>query len=313
MPEIITITFSPCIDKSTSVPALIPEKKLKCIAPKLEPGGGGINVARAIHKLGGSAVAVFPSGGYTGKYFNHLLELENIPSIIIETKNETRENIIVLEESTNNQYRFGMPGTELSEEEWKQCLHAVEERNDVEYIVASGSLPPGVPLNVYAQLSKIAKTKNAKLIIDAPGEALKQAVTEGAYLVKPNLGELASLANMESIDISEVETVAKRILNNYPVEIMVISRGSDGAMLLTKNEMYKIIPPQVQRKSTVGAGDSMVAGIIYSLSNSMSLKEALQYGVACGTAATMNAGTELCKRADAEYLYKKICAMQSYI
>lgn len=313
MPEIITITFSPCIDKSTSVPALIPEKKLKCIAPKLEPGGGGINVARAIHKLGGSAVAVFPSGGYTGKYFNHLLELENIPSIIIETKNETRENIIVLEESTNNQYRFGMPGTELSEEEWKQCLHAVEERNAVEYIVASGSLPPGVPLDVYAQLSKIAKTKNAKLIIDAPGEALKQAVTEGAYLVKPNLGELASLAGMERIDISEVETVAKRILNNYPVEIMAISLGSDGAMLLTKNEMYKIMPPQVQRKSTVGAGDSMVAGIIYSLSNGMSLKEALQYGVACGTAATMNAGTELCKRADAEYLYKKICAMQSYI
>lgn len=313
MPEIITITFSPCIDKSTSVPALIPEKKLKCIAPKLEPGGGGINVARAIHKLGGSAVAVFPSGGYTGKYFNHLLELENIPSIIIETKNETRENIIVLEESTNNQYRFGMPGTELSEEEWKQCLHAVEERNDVEYIVASGSLPPGVPLDVYAQLSKIAKTKNAKLIIDAPGEALKQAVTEGAYLVKPNLGELASLAGMERIDISEVETVAKRILNNYPVEIMAISLGSDGAMLLTKNEMYKIIPPQVQRKSTVGAGDSMVAGIIYSLSAGMNLKQALQYGVACGTAATMNAGTELCKRADAEYLYKKICAMQSYI
>ena len=94
MPEIITITFSPCIDKSTSVPALIPEKKLKCIAPKLEPGGGGINVARAIHKLGGSAVAVFPSGGYTGKYFNHLLELENIPSIIIETKMR-REKILL--------------------------------------------------------------------------------------------------------------------------------------------------------------------------------------------------------------------------
>ncbi|MFZ1369449.1 MAG: PfkB family carbohydrate kinase, partial [Ferruginibacter sp.] len=126
MASIITITFSPCIDKSTSIPALIPEKKLRCAVPKLEPGGGGINVARAIIKLGGSAVAVFPSGGYTGKFFNHLMENENVPSVIIETGNETRENIIVLDDSNNNQYRFGMPGTRLTETEWKQCLHAVE-------------------------------------------------------------------------------------------------------------------------------------------------------------------------------------------
>ena len=106
MTSIITITFSPCIDKSTSVHSLIPEKKLKCSTPKLEPGGGGINVARAIKKLGSEATAIFPSGGYTGKFFNHLMEKENIPSIIVETANETRENIIVVDQSTNNQYRF---------------------------------------------------------------------------------------------------------------------------------------------------------------------------------------------------------------
>ena len=111
MSSIITITFSPCIDKSTAVAALVPEKKLVCATPKLEPGGGGINIARAIKKLGGAATAIFPSGGYTGKYFNHLLEKENIPAVIIETANETRENIIVVDEATNNQYRFGMPGT----------------------------------------------------------------------------------------------------------------------------------------------------------------------------------------------------------
>src|SRR5688572_20349598 len=121
MASIITITFSPCIDKSTSVPSLVPEKKLKCATPKLEPGGGGINVARAIIKLGGNATAVFPSGGYTGKYFNHLMKEEKVPSIIIESANETRENIIVLDESSNSQYRFGMPGTGLKESEWRQC------------------------------------------------------------------------------------------------------------------------------------------------------------------------------------------------
>ena len=171
MSKIITITFSPCIDKSTSVPFIIPEKKLRCTAPKLEPGGGGINVARAIRKLGGEAIAIFPSGGYTGKFFNHLLENENIASVIIETTNETRENIIVLDESINNQYRFGMPGTELSEHEWKQCLQAVEEINNVEFIIASGSLPPGVPLDIYAQLAKIARYKHTRFIVDTSGEA----------------------------------------------------------------------------------------------------------------------------------------------
>lgn len=306
MPAIVTITFSPCIDKSTSIPALIPEKKLRCTVPKLEPGGGGINVARVIHKLGGDVVAVFPSGGYTGKYFNHLLEKENVPCIIIETENETRENVIVLDESSNNQYRFGMPGTLLNETEWKNCLQAVEEINDVEFIVASGSLPPGVPPNIFSLLSNIASKKKAKFIADTSGDALKEAATTGAYLLKPNLGELASLAGVSNIQAHEIKTVAKKMLQQYPVEILVVSAGAEGAMLFAKNELYNVTAPQVQRKSTVGAGDSMVAGIIYSLSKKASLKKALQYGVACGTAATMNAGTELCKPPDAEMLYKQI-------
>lgn len=306
MSKIVTITFSPCIDKSTSVSSLIPDKKLRCTAPKLEPGGGGVNVARAIKKLGGEAIAIFPSGGYTGRFFNHLLELEHVPSIIIETTNETRENIIVLDEATNNQYRFGMPGTELNDKESKQCLKAVEEMTDVEFIIASGSLPPGVPLNIYAQLAKIAKFKNAKFIVDTSGEALKEAVDEGVYLLKPNLAELRLLSGNEKIDSSNVEEVAKELILLNRCEVIVISLGGEGAMLVTKSETFKATPPLVERKSTVGAGDSMVAGIIYSISIGMNLKQALQYGVACGTAATLNYGTELCKKEDADMLYAMI-------
>ena len=306
MSKIVTITFSPCIDKSTSVPSLSPEKKLRCTAPKLEPGGGGINVARAMQKLGGEAIAIFPSGGYTGKFFNHLLEKENVPSVIIETSSETRENIIVLDESTNNQYRFGMPGTELRENEWKQCLKAVEEISNAEFIIASGSLPPGVPLNIYAQLARIAKNKNAKYIVDTSGEALKEAADEGVYLLKPNLGELSSLSGIEKIDRGNVEEVAKELILKNRCDVIVVSLGSEGALLVTKSETYWAIPPEVDRKSTVGAGDSMVAGIVYSLSRSMNLKQALQYGVACGTAATMHPGTELCRKEDADGLYALI-------
>ena len=306
MSSIITITFSPCIDKSTSIPVLIPEKKLHCTAPKLEPGGGGINVARAIKKLGSEATAIFPSGGYTGKYFNYLLEKENVPTVIIETASETRENIIVLDESSNNQYRFGMPGTVLSVNEWKQCLKAVEEIENAEFIIASGSLPPGVPLNIYAQLAKMAKTKKAKFIVDTSGKALKQAVDEGVYLLNPNLGELSLLADKKELPIDEVKGIAREITARGRCEVMVVSMGAAGAMLIANDIVEIITPPPVIKKSTVGAGDSMVAGIVFYLSQDKSLVEAVQYGVACGAAATMNPGTELCKKEDADKLYTLI-------
>jgi 6-phosphofructokinase 2 len=306
MPSIITITFSPCIDKSTSISELIPEKKLKCSTPKLEPGGGGINVARAIKKLGGEATAIFPSGGYTGKFFDHLMEVEKISSMIIETKNESRENIIVLDESANNQYRFGMPGTILSDEEWKQILKLVEEITDAAFIIASGSLPPGVPLNIYAQLAKIAKNKKAKFIVDTSGEALKHAADEGVYLLKPNFGELSSLAGTKEILPGEIKEIATEIIAKGKAEVRVVSMGAAGAMLVTKEMAEMITPPPVIRKSTVGAGDSMVAGIVYYLSQNKNLHEAVQYGVACGTAATLNPGTELCSKEDADRLFVEI-------
>ena len=306
MPSIVTITFNPCIDKSTSIPQLIPEKKLICTSPTLEPGGGGINVARVINRFGAEALAIFPSGGYSGQFFNQLIKKENIPAKIIETKNETRENIIVLDESSNNQYRFGMPGAGLNETEYNLCLKAVEELDDVSFIIASGSLPPGVPSNVYARISKIARAKKAKFIVDTSGDSLKQAIEEGVYLLKPNLGELSYLAGKKYLQFSETEEIAKHIIESGKCEVMVISMGAEGALLVTNEMTEMIVPPGVIRKSTVGAGDSMVAGIVYYLSIGKTIHEAAQYGVACGTAATMNPGTELCRKVDVEKLYLEI-------
>ena len=306
MLKIITLTFSPCIDKTTSVRELIPEKKLKCSTPTLEPGGGGINVARAIKKLGGEAIAVYPAGGYTGRHFNALLENENVQAIIIDTKNETRENVIVVDESKNQQYRFGMPGTELSESEWQQCLDVIQKENEIEFIVASGSLPPGVPLDIYARLAVIAKKKNAKLIVDTSGDALKHAANEGVYLLKPNLSELASLIGTEKIDTDDITKFARELIQKANCQVLVVSMGERGAMLITNDETHHIIPPKAERKSTVGAGDSMVAGLVLSLSQKISFKDVLKYAVACGTAATMNPGTELCKKEDVEKLVQAL-------
>jgi 6-phosphofructokinase 2 len=309
MSSIITITFNPTIDKSTSVAALMPERKLKCTEPVYEPGGGGINVSRAIKKLGGESTAVYLAGGYSGKSFTNLLDKEFISSIIIETADSTRENLIVVEKTSNQQYRFGMPGPSVQEHEWRKCLVAIENVKDVDYIVASGSLPRGVPIDIFARIATIAKKKNAKFIVDTSGEALKNAVNEGVYLIKPNLGELSSLVGKEELNIELVDDVARTIIDKGNCEVIIVSMGPAGAMLVTKDTALHILPPVVIRKSTVGAGDSMVAGIVLSLSTNKTLSEAVRYGVACGTAATMNPGTELCRLQDAEDIYSMIQKM----
>jgi 6-phosphofructokinase 2 len=231
------------------------------------------------------------------------MEKENIPSAIINTKNETRENIIVADITANHQYRFGMPGPLLYETEWQQCLQKLEELDRAEFIVASGSLPAGVPPTIFTQLSQIAARKQSKLVVDTSGEALKQAVEAGVYLIKPNLGELSHFAGLKKIDEQQAVQIARTIICNYHCEIIVVSMGEAGALLVSRDETYKCIAPPVDRKSTVGAGDSMVAGIIFSLSKGTRLKHALKFGVACGTAATMNPGTELCRKKDALHLY----------
>jgi len=311
MSNILTITFNPCIDKSTSVGALAPEKKLECSAPTFEPGGGGINVARAINQLGGKATAIYPAGGYSGKFLQTLLEKEGIKSLIVKTEKHTRENMIVFDLSSNHQYRFGMPGQGLSQSEWEQCLQLVKV-SKAEFIVASGSLPPGVPTDIFAMVAKIANKKNRKLIVDTSGEALELALNEGVYMIKPNVGELSKLAGKEELNDKEIEIMSQNLIKKTGCVAIAVSMGSSGAMMVTKTNVYKVAAPPVKRKSTVGAGDSMVAGIVYSLSNNKTLKEAIQYGVACGTAATLNPGTQLCKPDDVKKIYADIIALQVF-
>ena len=230
MSKIITITFSPSIDKSASVKTLVSEKKMHCSASKSEPGGGGINVARVLHTLSGDVMAVFPSGGFTGAHLNQLLQNEKIAFETVQCKNETRENFAILDESSKKQYRFGMPTNELFEKEWLECLKIIENQKNVDFIVASGSLPLGVPLDIYAQLSKIAKKCNSKFIVDTSGDALKEAVDEGVYLLKPNLEELGLLLGTTNLKIDDVEAAAKELIRKNNCEIIVTSLGSTSSI-----------------------------------------------------------------------------------
>ncbi|HVK97640.1 MAG TPA: 1-phosphofructokinase family hexose kinase [Flavisolibacter sp.] len=303
MAKIITVTFNPTIDKSTEVKGLIPEKKLRCSPPIFGPGGGGINVSRALKNLGKESLALYPSGGHSGKMLNDLMEGEGLTYKIVETKNRTRENFIVLETTSNQQYRFGMPGNEIYEEECEALIHLIEEQ-EADFIVASGSLLPGMPADILMQIAQIAKDKRSKLILDTSGEALKKALEVGVYLLKPNVGELSSLVGQEEVDDSMIENIGKEIIQKGQCEVLVVSMGAQGAKLISNNESIHIGSPVVKRVSTLGAGDSMVAGMVLSVSQKKSLREVLQYGIACGTAATMTHGSELCRREDVERLLK---------
>jgi 6-phosphofructokinase 2 len=304
MQKIITLTLNPAIDKSTSVKAIVPDKKLRCAQPTFEPGGGGANVSRAIKKLGGASTAIYLAGGYSGKFYEQLLHEEGIESLVIETQGHTRENMIVMDESANLQYRFGMPGPHIKENEWQKCLSTIEQSNGVEFIVASGSLPEGIPLDFFARLASLSKKLNAKLILDTSGEPLRQAVDDGVFMIKPNLGELSFLHGVEELQHEDAVAAAKDIINAGGCEVMVVSQGESGAMLITKDEVFKSASPTVKRRSTVGAGDSMVAGMVLALSQGSRWIDVLQYGIATGTATTMNPGTVLCKKHDVEKLYR---------
>lgn len=300
---ILTITLNPTIDKSTSVETIIPDSKLRCTAVKKEAGGGGINVSKALQKLHTENIALFPAGGLIGGLLQKLLHQDHVPIHVIEVDKETRENLIVLETSTNKQYRFNMPGQEADQRVLDEVLNYITS-NKFEFIVGSGSILPGLPGDAYAQIAKAAKQSGAKFVLDTSGDALETALSEGVYMLKPNIGELARLSKITWLETDKVEEAARKLIDKGMVELVAVSMGKDGAILVSKNEAYRVPVPEVESRSTVGAGDSMVAGMVHMLSKNKPLQEVICFGVACGTAATLNDGTQLFDVDDAENLFK---------
>jgi len=307
MNAIVTLTMSPSIDVNTGIDYVVPERKLRCGPPNYEPGGGGINVSRAIQKLGGESVALYASGGPTGQMLETLLTQEGLNHHPIPIKDWIRQNLIVMEESTNRQFRFGMPGPNFQEHEWRRFLEelsALDSRPT--YIVASGSLSPGVPQDFYARLARLARELNTRLILDTSGEALHLALSEGVYLIKPNLRELGELKGIAPGAESEEKELAVEIVRSGQSEIVVVSLGAAGALLVSSDGAERIQSPTIPIRSKVGAGDSMVAGIVLSLKRGLSVQDAVRFGVAAGAAAVMTPGTELCRREDTERLYERL-------
>jgi 6-phosphofructokinase 2 len=305
MKRIVTLTINPAVDKSARVEQVVPERKLRCRMPRFDPGGGGINVSRAIKTLGGESVALFPYGGPLGQMLQKLLGEEGIQQIPVPIAGLSRENLIVYEESSGQQFRFGMPGPKLEEDEWRQCLEMLSDLDPKpDYVVASGSLPPGVPTDFYARVSRAASDRGIRLILDSSGEALRLAANVEVYLLKPNLRELRSLGDEGDNEPFDPEKAAMKLVQNRNIQIVVVSLGAAGALLVSSEGAERFHAPTVPIESKVGAGDSMVAGIVLRLAQGVPLRDAVRFGVAAGAAAVMTPGTELCRKEDTERLFQ---------
>jgi len=307
MKTIVTVTLNPAIDKSSSVDHVVAERKLYCQPPRFEPGGGGLNVSRAVKKLGGESILLYPAGGLTGDRLKELLDQEGLNHRPFPIEGLIRENLVILEESTGRQYRFGMPGPELQKKEWKALLQELAAREPApDYLVASGSLPPSVPPDFYAQVARVGKKRGARTIVDVSGKALEEALKEGVFLIKPNVREFRELVGKDIKEESQIKAEARKMVKSGRCEVLVISLGAAGALMVSEDFAEHILPPTVPIISKVGAGDSMVAGIVLSLARGKPLRESVLFGVAAGTAAVMTPGTELCRREDAERLFENM-------
>lgn len=305
--RIVTLTINPALDKITGISNVVPNQKLRCKTPNHEAGGGGINVSRAIRLLEGESLAIFPCGGPNGEILKSRLDDENVDYQAISIQESTRENLTIFEGNTEQQYRFIMPGPTLSEEELEQTLESIKNLDPrPDYIVASGSMPPGAPEDFYKQIAKIAGDLEARLIVDTSGEPLKKAAEVGVYLLKPNMRELGNLAGTEIESEAHQIEAAQNLVDSGKAEVVVVSLGAGGALLITEEISEQIRTPTVPIRSKLGAGDSMVAGIVLSLAKGNSIKEATRYGIAAGAATVMTPGIDLCSKSDTDMLYERL-------
>jgi 6-phosphofructokinase 2 len=297
--NILTVTLNPAVDVSTSVERIAAAHKLRCTPERRDAGGGGVNVARMIRRLGGDVVAVYPAGGPIGQFLQHLIEAEGVPSLVTPIAGHTRESFTVLERATRKEFRFVLPGPALSSQELRACLEsACAVEPPPSYIVASGSLPPQAPTDTYAKLAAAAKERGAKVVLDCSGPALSAALEEGVFLIKPSLRELEELTGAQLSEEGDLIAAVKRLVDSGRAEIVALSMSEKGALLVTGEGVWRADAIDVPIASSVGAGDSFLAALIWALARGEPAQEAMRYALGAGAAALLSPGTELAQADD---------------
>lgn len=303
METIATLTLNPAIDVSYSVDHVFPAHKIRSLEDQCDPGGGGINVARVVARLGGAVRAHYIAAGATGDAFDGLLDLHQIPRKRMRVAGLTRIGTTVHERATGNEFKFTGTGPVVTESDWRACLDEVS-LIDCEWLVVSGSLPPGVPDDFYAQLRDVVAPRGVRLVVDAPGPVLDATLrAPGTFLIKPSLGEFKALMKREFGSLSEIEAAALELVTRGTVSLLAVTLGADGALLAQQSGVTRLPAIVVEAKSTVGAGDSFLGAMVFALANGRDSLDAFRYGMAAGAASVLNPGTGLCQLSDVERLY----------
>lgn len=298
-----TVTFNPALDLTYRVPNLKFDDKLRSTEVVRSPGGGGVNVSRVAARLDEPTVAMGLVGGRAGDEFEELVQRENVRTWFIRQRRSTRINVVIQDDG-GQQLRISGPGPEASSEEVAHLRSSIFELRAPDFLVLSGSLQAGMSTDFFLEIIAEAKRQNIKLVADIDKE-LREAVEAGVFLVKPNEHELERLTGQPVTDAESALEAARGVLE-LGAEMVLASMGAQGAVLVSKDGAWRTRPPEIEADSAVGAGDSLLAGVLVALSQGKALPEALQLGVACGTATASVPGTEVATRELVDALLPRI-------
>ena len=309
MTKVWTVTMNPAIDLGAEVESVVPDAKLRCSEPSIEPGGGGVNVSRALRRVDAGSTAVFPEGPGLGEFYRHLVEAEGVDCRTFGIGRPMHRISNHFRETENRrQYRFNLPGPELEESEWRAALDLVRDLLDEkDILVMSGSLPPGVPVSFTRLLGEVAAEARASFVLDAPGAVLDELKQTPVRWITPNRKEFEELIGRRMDgDRLEEELEALVADEDNGFENVLLTLGVEGALCAGAEGAWRIRAPEVEKVSAVGAGDSAVAGLVLGLMGGKDHRTASEWAVAAGAAAVMSPGTELLSKKDFDSLCEAV-------
>ncbi len=305
--RILNVCLNPAIDISSEAESIYPVSKVRTFHERVSAGGGGVNVARVLSNLGVRSELVYLVGGGTGQMLEDEMSRHDVDARSFRIDSPTRIAFNVRQTSNNQEYRFVPEGPVVNEEAYTSLMAYLAQTplETGDLIVASGSLPRGVPEDTYSRIAQIAERQGARMILDSSGAGLATALKAEAsiFLVKPSLNELQKLAG-HKLDEAGARDFASSLITSGQAEHVAVSMGSHGAFLVNEHSTLRLPAYLVKVVSAVGAGDSFVGAMVYALAEGYSIESAFRYGVAAGAAAVMKSGDELCSREDVESLYR---------
>jgi 1-phosphofructokinase family hexose kinase len=299
---IYTVTLNPAVDRELVVPAIEFDSVLRAVGWRVDWGGKGFNVSRLLASLSAASVAVGFAGGRSGELLRDGLNSLGIQTDFIDIRGETRTNVSIVSQSDNHYVKVNEPGPQVSAHEMATLLARVEGLAQAgDWWVLAGSLPPGMPASIYADLIRILERRGAHVILDTSGEALEQGCRAAPEMVKPNSYEASLLTGMPVESLAQIAAAGRAILKMGPARL-VISLGKDGALLMQPGQAWLAYSPQIVERNPIGAGDSMVGGLVWGFSQGLDPCAALRWGIACGAATASLSGTAMGTRSLVESL-----------